>query len=106
MTRPELSATPVTVVHHSDRGRYELFSDEDPPKLLGFLAYQRLDDSTIELQHTIISEDYSRQGLARTLVTLVLDELRVEGQNIVPTCTYVQSFLDRYPDYSDLVVAG
>jgi predicted GNAT family acetyltransferase len=58
---------------------------------------------TLELQHTIISEGFSRRGFARTLVTTVLDRIRNDDGRIVPTCTYVQGYLERFPQYGDLV---
>ena len=91
--QPELSSTPVTVVKNPGRERYEIFTAEDPVQFAGF----------VELQHTIISEGFSRRGFARTLVTSVLDQIRDEGGLIVPTCSYVQDYLQRFPQYADLV---
>lgn len=103
MPEPQLSPTPVRVVKNLDRERYELFTDETPGEFIGFLAYQVIDEDTVELQHTIISEDFSRRGFARTLVTQVLDLIRTDGSSIVPTCSYVQDYLERFPQYGDLV---
>ncbi|MCT1551192.1 MULTISPECIES: GNAT family N-acetyltransferase [Brevibacterium] len=99
---PELSTTPVTMRRNRDRDRFELFTSDDEA-FVGFLAYRVVDGSTLELQHTIISEDFSRRGFARTLVTHALDEIRAEGGRIVPTCTYVIDYLQRFPQYADLV---
>lgn len=101
--QPELSSTPVTVVKNPGRERYEIFTAEDPVQFAGFLAYRVIDEQTVELQHTIISEDFSRRGFARTLVTRALDQIRDEGGRIVPTCSYVQDYLTRFPQYADLV---
>jgi predicted GNAT family acetyltransferase len=90
-------------VKNIDRERFELFTDEDPGDFIGFLAYRTIDAKTLELQHTIISEGFSRRGFARTLVTRVLDLLRADGIQIVPTCSYVQDYLERFPQYGDLV---
>ena len=102
MPQPQLSPTPVRVVKNVDRERFELFSEETPGEFIGFLAYQVIDEHTLELQHTIISEGYSRRGFARTLITRVLDLLRADGTSIVPTCSYVQDYLERFPQYGDL----
>lgn len=102
MPQPEISPTPVKVIKNIDRERFELFTDDTPAEFIGFLAYQRIDEDTVELQHTIISEDFSRRGFARTLVTRVLDMIRSDGGRIVPTCSYVQDYLERFPQYGDL----
>ncbi|MDN5794079.1 MAG: N-acetyltransferase [Brevibacterium aurantiacum] len=101
--QPEPSSTPVTVVKNPGRERFEIFTAEDPVQFAGFLAYRVIDEHTVELQHTIISEGFSRRGFARTLVTSALDEIRDEGGRIVPTCSYVQDYLERFPQYADLV---
>jgi predicted GNAT family acetyltransferase len=103
MPQPELSSTPVKVVRNVDRERFELFTDETPAEFIGFLAYREVDSRTLELQHTIISEGFSRRGFARTLVTTVLDRIRSDDGRVVPTCTYVQGYLERFPQYGDLV---
>ncbi|WP_309131801.1 GNAT family N-acetyltransferase [Brevibacterium sp.] len=103
--QPELSPTPVTVIKHSERERFEIFTTDEPARLIGFLGYRIVDDSTIELQHTIISEEFSRRGFARTLVTHVLEGVRADDGRIVPTCSYVQDYLRRFPQYSDLVAS-
>ncbi|WCE41916.1 GNAT family N-acetyltransferase [Brevibacterium sp. BDJS002] len=101
--QPEPSSTPVTVVKNPGRERFEIFTAEDPVQFTGFLAYRVIDEHTVELQHTIISEGFSRRGFARTLVTSALDQIRDEGGRIVPTCSYVQDYLERFPQYADLV---
>lgn len=101
--QPELSSTPVTVVKNPGRERFEIFTADDPAEYAGFLAYRIIDERTVELQHTIISEGFSRRGFARTLVTTALEQIRDEGGRIVPTCSYVQDYLERFPQYADLV---
>ncbi|WP_407647385.1 GNAT family N-acetyltransferase [Brevibacterium atlanticum] len=103
MPQPELSSTPVRVLKNDDRERFELFTDGTPGEFIGFLGYRVIDPRTLELQHTIISEGYSRRGFARTLVTKVLDIIRADGGTIVPTCSYVVDYLERFPQYRDLV---
>lgn len=103
MPQPELNSAPVKVVRHADRERFELYTDETPGELIGFLAYREIDPQTLELQHTIIAEGFSRRGFARTLVTKVLETIRAEGKTIIPTCSYVADYLERFPQYRDLV---
>jgi predicted GNAT family acetyltransferase len=35
---------------------------------------------------------------------MILTDMRAKGQTMVPLCTYVQSYLERFPEYGDLVV--
>lgn len=90
----------LRLVDNTDRDRVELWRGST---LIGFLGLERHTDGTVELQHTIIDERFGRQGYARTLVTLVLDGCQAAGVQVRPTCTYVQAYLQRFPQYQEIV---
>lgn len=96
---PKIVHDGLRLDHDADRGRFGLWQG---PTFIGFLGYAR-ESETVTLQHTIISEEFSRRGYARALVTLVLDRLRAEGAQIIPECSYVLDYLRRYPEYNDLI---
>ncbi|MDO5617431.1 GNAT family N-acetyltransferase [Kocuria sp.] len=98
---PQVREDPeLKLVDNQEKSRVELWNGAT---FIGFVAVERLADGTVDLQHTIIDERFSRQGYARTLITLVLDTCRASGVLIHPTCTYVQDYLQRFPQYQDLV---
>lgn len=105
MKDPVLVSTPVTVEKNDDHDRFELWTGEPERTFVGFLAYTMLPSGVYDLQHTIIKEEFGRQGFARTLVTHVLEALRAEGHTILPTCSYIQRYLERFPQYADLVAS-
>ena len=53
--------------------------------------------------HTGVRDEYEGQGLAGKLAAHVLDEARAEGIEIGATCPYVRSYLERHPEYQDLL---
>ena len=93
----------LRVVENTDLDRYELWRGQ---QFIGFEGYQKHEDGTLELQHTIIGEQFGRQGYARTLVTLLLRRLQEQEVSVRPTCTYVQDYLHRFPQYQDLMAPG
>lgn len=111
-TQPEkIAHEDLVLTRDPDRERFELRHDG---RYIGFLGYAQEtvpvpggeDASVVRLQHTIIDEAFSRRGYARALVTMVLDRLRAEGEQIVPECSYVDDYLRRYPEYQDMVYGG
>ncbi|GGC61681.1 N-acetyltransferase [Hoyosella rhizosphaerae] len=92
----------IEVFDNQSRSRYEVWVNGE---FAGLEGYEIADDGTITLLHTIIDEEYSRQGIARALVRGVLDGMRVRQQQFRPVCTYVQGFLKRFPEYQDLVAS-
>ncbi|WP_341338384.1 GNAT family N-acetyltransferase [Gordonia sihwensis] len=98
---PTVELTPApTLRNFPDRDRYELWSGDE---LVGVEGYERRDEHTLVLLHTVVTEKCGRAGFARLLVASVLDELSAQGTKIVPVCTYVQSFLERFPQYQPVV---
>ena len=93
----------LRVVENTDLDRYELWRGQ---QFIGFEGYERHDDGSLELQHTVIGEQFGRQGYARTLVTLLLRRFREQGVSVRPTCSYVQDYLHRFPQYQDVMVPG
>lgn len=100
-TEPQVREDPeLKLTDNQEQNRVELWNGQT---FIGFVAVERRTDGAVDLLHTIIDERFSRQGYARTLITLVLDSCRASGTLIHPTCTYVQDYLKRFPQYGDLV---
>lgn len=53
--------------------------------------------------HTEIYDDFAGTGVGKTLVREALDDIRAQGEMIVPVCPYVAHFIHRNPEYQDLV---
>lgn len=100
---PRLPDREVEIVENTAVDRFEMRLVDPEHTFVGFLGYTVDDQGVYDLQHTIIDEAFSRQGFARALVTYVLDDLRARNTRIVPTCTYVQGYLTRFPQYRSLV---
>jgi uncharacterized protein len=97
---PEPSAEP-TLVHLPEASRYEL---RDGDRMIGELAYRRR-NGRIALIHTEVDEALEGRGLGSKLVRTALDDARDEGLEVVPLCPFVAAFIDRNPEYQDVVAA-
>ena len=80
--------------------RYELWSGDD---LIGEEGYEVTDHGDVILLHTVVMEKFGKQGFARALVAGVLEDLRSRNRRVIPVCTYVRSFISRFPQYQDVV---
>jgi predicted GNAT family acetyltransferase len=70
--------------------------------LAGFADYHR-HRGLIELTHTEIEPGHEGQGLAGQLIRAALDTAREEGLDVLPRCEYVRGYIERNPEYLDLV---
>ena len=84
-----------------DRGRYHLLVDGAEA---GELDY-RMQDGKRVFVHTGVRDEYEGQGLASKLAQRVLEDARAEGLEIVAQCPYVRGYLERHPEYQDLLAA-
>ncbi len=67
-----------------------------------YVAYRAVDDKTLEYRRTFVPTELRGQGLAAKLVAHALGYAREHGYSVIPTCSYVRSFVDRNPEFQDL----
>jgi predicted GNAT family acetyltransferase len=67
------------------------------------LVKYRLEGDRIALTHTEVPEVLSGQGVGSKLVRGVLDRLRAEGSKVVSRCEFVTAYVERHPEYRDLL---
>lgn len=96
-------ASDVHVRHLPDRLRFtaDVGADEQ-----AVLLYQRLDDGTLDLQHTIVPAEARGGGVGDALVRAAVAYARAHGVRLVPTCPFVEAWLDRHPADRDVFAAG
>ncbi|MFT3661118.1 MAG: GNAT family N-acetyltransferase [Gordonia sp. (in: high G+C Gram-positive bacteria)] len=100
----------ITVTHLAERERYRAEIDEDgAPVEVGYIDYTRdaghADGDRIALTHTVVYDRFGGHGYAGQLVRTVLDDIRADGNKVVPVCSYVVRYIEKHPEYSDLVAA-
>ncbi len=93
------SSRQVRVVDNPDASRYEAYVGE---RLAGSLVY-RMQPSHIVLVHTEVDEEFEGAGVGSRLAAGALDDARARGLSVSPLCPFVVSYLERHPEYRDLV---
>lgn len=87
------------IADNPDQHRYEIRVSHE---LAGFVQYRRR-PGLIAFIHTEIDQRFEGQGLGSTLIRGVLDEAREAGVAVLPFCPFVNGFISRHPEYTDLV---
>jgi predicted GNAT family acetyltransferase len=90
-----------TVRNSPESGRYEIV---DGDRVLGIAAYERR-GGTLVFTHTEVDPDSGHEGVGSALVRGALDDVRSAGETVVPCCPFVRGWIDRHPDYADLVTS-
>ncbi len=92
----------ITVTDVPEAGRYEARAGD---RVLGQANYQRQGDRVV-FTHTEVDPDAEGSGVGGTLVRGALDDVRAHGLRVVPRCSFVRGYIERHPDYADLVDAS
>jgi uncharacterized protein len=91
----------MTVVVADDpmASRYEARIDG---KLVGVSEYELTDD-TIVFLHTVVAEEYEGRGVGGAIARYALDDARARGLHVRALCPFIRGWMERHPQYSDLI---
>ena len=90
----------VQLTHNEAEGRYEAHLDGE----LAGSAYYELGEGRIVFTHTEVDDAFEGRGVGSALARFALDDVRARGGlRVVPRCPFIKGWIDRHPDYQDLV---
>jgi len=86
------------IVNNRTHHRYELAVD-------GHLAatYYEIADRVITFTHTEVPPELGGKGVGSKLIKGALDQVRVEGLKVIAQCPFVKAYIEKHPDYADLL---
>lgn len=88
----------LNITHNQQADRFETTIDGKT----GYISYQERGD-TLVYDHTIVPQALGGKGVGSALVKHALDYARTENKKVVPQCSFVASYINKHPDYKDLV---
>lgn len=94
----------VDVVEVAEESRFEARDGQasDDARVLGFAEYHR-DGRTVVFTHTVVDPEHEGRGVGGALVRGALDAVRARGDDVVALCPFVKAWIERQPDYQDLL---
>jgi predicted GNAT family acetyltransferase len=95
-----MSEPDVQVVDNPEKHRYEARGADG--SVLGFSAYRPAGD-TLVITHTEVDDAQEGKGVGSILVRGALDDIRASGRTVEPVCAFVGGYIERHPEYADLV---
>ena len=81
------------VVHVPEQSRFQIGEGDEP----AVLVYE-LGDGDVSLLHTVVPRALEGQGLGGRLAEAAVAWAREQELEVVPVCSFVQSWLMRHPD--------
>ena len=86
------------VIHEEENKRFVIYTDGKE----AFVEY-RLDENEINLYHTFTNPALRGKGLAALVVRAALEFAKEKNLNVIPTCSYVQLFIQRNDEFKELI---
>ena len=99
MTVPASDTAQVAVVDEPSRRRYEARIGQE---VAGFVEYHR-QPGLITVLHTEVEPAFEGRGVGAALVRGMLDDIRRQQARVLAVCPFVSAYLQRHPEYADLV---
>ena len=90
----------IVVTNVPSELRYEA---RDGQTLAGLAAYLLTSNNLIVFTHTETEPGYEGKGVGSRLARTALDDARTRGLGVVPLCPFIKGWIERHPDYADLV---
>lgn len=88
------------VVDNTEKHRFEISFDGHT----AFTTYQ-IADGVITFIHTVVPPEFRGKGIGSQLVRGELDVARARGLKVVPKCEFVAGYIDKHPEFQDLLAA-
>lgn len=88
----------VNITHNEQAKRFETTVDGHT----GYISYKERDDKLV-YDHTIVPQELGGKGIGSTLVKHALNYARDHDKKVIPQCSFVSSYIDKHPEYQDLV---
>jgi len=90
------------IVHNAREARFEVRVEGERA---GFIDYRRT-GANLSFLHTEIDARFEGRGLGSVLVRGALDAAREQGLSVLPYCPFVRRYIQRHPEYLELVPEG
>lgn len=88
----------VEIYHNHAKHRFEAGAEP----YLAMLNYQ-VKGKTVDIIHTEVPEQFQGQGVAGALARSALEWARQAGLKVLPSCPYVKGYIEKHPEFADLL---
>jgi uncharacterized protein len=86
------------VIRNEKTGRFEITLEGETA-----FAEFRLTEGGIILPHTVVPAAFEGRGVGSQLARAALGYAREQGLAVIPLCPFIAAYIQKHPEYQDLV---
>jgi len=90
----------LNIQHNPQTKRFEVHIEGHT----GYLEYVEQGDNVLDYAHTIVPKELGGQGIGSRLVKYALDYAHEHNFKVIPSCSFVEAYINKHEEYSDLLV--
>ena len=86
-----------------NKGENKFYVGDYEAEPLAEITFVPTGDGKLIIDHTVVSDELSGQGVAGELVEKVVLYAREEGKKIIPECAYAKRKIEEMPEFQDVL---
>lgn len=94
-----INTSELTVTNNTSKNRFEIQIEDQ----FAVAEYRLMNDTHIAFTHTEVPTSLEGNGIGSKLARFGLDYARKHHLKVLPYCPYIAAWIERHPDYQDLV---
>lgn len=92
-------APELTIRDNPEERQFEAWLGD---QLVGFAEYIPSRERVV-FTHTVVEPEQEGRGIGSRLARFALDDVRSRGLRITPRCPFIRAYLQRHPEYAEIV---
>lgn len=93
------SSDELKIVDNPSTRRYEARLGD---RVVGYSEYRPAGRRLI-FTHTVVDPEFEGRGIASRVAAEALDDVRRRGLTLTAHCPFISAYLERHPEYADLI---
>ncbi len=89
----------LKVTHDEAKQQFEIDLDEKK----AVIQYKKHGNDALNLFHTKVPKEFEGKGVGSQLVGQTLEQIKVAGKKIVPSCPFIAIYIKRHPEYKTMI---